>query len=460
MASGVLVVSFTGWAPASRAAGGALVAFCVVGQGFFGRRERLLLGVSLGLTLFGFWRDADAARTALTALDRAAFLAAFMLLLGVLRAAAQTSPAVLACGTYLTRQPPGRRYVSVALGAHMLGTMLNMGALSLLSPLIRRGVEAGRAAGDAEAVAAIKARRQYVACLRGFAWMIAWAPTTVTQALLASMFAGFDPVRGLVLGACLALLIGVAGWLEDRVRWRRALGRLRAAGGYRPPAPTRLGGEHARDFALVVLALIALSVLIRGAFAVDTVPALMLAAPILTMGWIRAQQTGPGATARTLRRGREIVAEGFPASSPEALTLACAGYIGVMTAALVPPSWLSCLTDPGGLPPVLLIWLLPLLIVLAAQIALTPIMMVSFLGSALGHAPALPMDPTVLGLALASGWALAMTASPFSAGPLIINRVAGVSAYDLSWRWNWLFSLLAYAISGGFLTALVLPGPA
>jgi hypothetical protein len=107
------------------------VAFCVVGQEFFGRRERLLLGVSPGLTLLEFWRDAGAARTALSALDRAAFLAAFMLLLGVLRAAAQTSPAVLACGTHLTRQPPRRRYVSVALGAHMLGTMLNMGALSL-----------------------------------------------------------------------------------------------------------------------------------------------------------------------------------------------------------------------------------------------------------------------------------------------------------------------------------------
>jgi hypothetical protein len=41
-----------------------------------------------------------------------------------------------------------------------------------------------------------------------------------------------------------------------------------------------------------------------------------------------------------------------------------------------------------------------------------------------------------------------------------MNRIARVSAHDLNWRWNWLFSLLACALSGGFLTALVLLGPA
>ena len=47
---------------------------------------------------------------------------------------------MLSLGDYLTRQPPGRRYLAIHTGGHAMGVLLNFGTLSLLGPLIVRGV--------------------------------------------------------------------------------------------------------------------------------------------------------------------------------------------------------------------------------------------------------------------------------------------------------------------------------
>src|SRR3546814_9012071 len=104
-----------------------------------------------------------------------AFLAAFMVLLALLRDGAATSDAVLRLGRYLTRQPPGRRYLAIQGGGHLLGIVLNFGALSLLGPLIHRGLRAGAAAGERHLLA-IREQRQMSAPARGFSWCGVWSP--------------------------------------------------------------------------------------------------------------------------------------------------------------------------------------------------------------------------------------------------------------------------------------------
>jgi len=458
VAVGAMVGHYTHLSAPEWVAMAAFVGFCLAGQGFFGLRERVLLAVSLLLTLLEFVLDPQPMATVLRGLEQASFLAAFMLLLGVLKDAAATSPAVTACGRYLTRQPPGRRYAALASGAHVLTVLLNFGSLSLLSPLVQAGVKAGREAGDPDWMAEIKERRQMSAMVRGFAVAIVWAPTTVTQAILISLVPSADAGLVLLTGLGFALLCLLLGWAEDRLRWQRLRRRLAREG--RTVVYTR--GQAPRraflDFAKVSVSLIALAAAIRLVFGVETVPALMLAAPVLTMIWIAVQNWGHGwrvAVVESGRRATHLVGRAVPASSPEALTLSTSGYIGVMLAALVPGELVQHLASPAVMPPGLLLILLPAVIILATQVALTAIVMAVFIGSALGSLDPVPLPPDLMVVAMAGGWAISLTASPFAAGALILSRMTGLSPVAMTWRWNGLYSLLAYLILAAWLLFLL-----
>ncbi|MFT4794053.1 MAG: hypothetical protein ACJAVR_001016 [Paracoccaceae bacterium] len=446
---------YAGWDGFAHAAIAALLAFCILGRAHFRRREKFLFTVAGLMTIAEIAMAPDAGATIFHALDRASFLAAFMLLLAVLRDAAATSPSVEASGRFLTRQPPRRRYGAIALGAHVLTVLLNMGALNMLAPLIGAGVRDARARGEPERIVAVKERRQLSACLRGFATAITWAPTTVTQALLATLIPGADPWVVIGAGLGFVVLSMALGMAEDVIRWapmRRELART----GTLParstaPAPRRaLAGV-----AMACAALAGLAFAVIAVAGVETVAALMVSAPLLTAAWIAVQNLGCGpraAAAETARRCGAILSHSVPASSPEAITLAVAGYIGIMLAALAPTGWAGHVA--ATLHPVVLMAVLPLVILIAVQVALTPIVMAVFLGSALSAAGPLPIDPALLILSIAGGWAIALTASPFAAGALVMSRASGIPAATLSWRWNMGYSAMLYALLIGWLALL------
>ncbi|MEE3100951.1 MAG: hypothetical protein VX463_14415, partial [Pseudomonadota bacterium] len=286
VAAGALVRAFTGAEWAAWGAIGALLAFCVLGRRGLQMRERLLLAIALILTAAEVLRGDHAGAVIFEALDRATFLAAFMLLIGVLRDAATTSASVVAAGRWLTRQPPGRRYGALSSGGHVMAVLLNVGALNLLAPLIQAGVQAGRDAGEPPETSAIKERRQFSSLLRGFATAIVWAPTTVTQAILANLFPGADPWKVIGGGVGLALLLGVAGYVEDRIRWagvQRRAEAARAAAGVVRPDPPAAPRRALIDVGFVAFALAGIAAVVSFAAGVAMVPALMLAAPLLTL---------------------------------------------------------------------------------------------------------------------------------------------------------------------------------
>ncbi|MDH3790529.1 MAG: hypothetical protein OEU09_17400 [Rhodospirillales bacterium] len=387
--------------------------------------------------------------------DTAAYLASFLLLLGVLREAAQSSPAVRDCGEYLTSQPPGRRYLALHTGGHLLGLTLNFGVLSLLGPLIKRGVAAATARSGETHLAEIRERRQLSALLRGFAWIIAWSPTTITQALLLTLLPGVEAHRLLLLGLAMALTVLLVGWLEDRLRWRHLRRASERAGRAAPalPAPRRA----LRSMALICVLLIASVVLTKQALEIPTVPALMLSVPCFAFAWIVVQRISEGfglALGHGLDRGRRIVRHGFPTSSPEVLTLSSAGFIGSLAAALIPVDQVAAVAAWAAQTPLLLLTGITAVVVLAAQLALSPIMFVVFLGSALAQAPLPGIDQTAIALALGAGWALALTGSPFTASVLILSRVTGVTGTRVSWTWNGAFTMLAAGVVVLFLAAV------
>ena len=109
----------------------------------FGAREWFLLGVAGALSLGLALRPGGMADLG-DALASGAYFAAFILSMMLLREAAVTSASVLAVGAWMTRQPPGRRFVATWVGGHLAGILMNFGAVSLLAPLVQRG-GAGRA---------------------------------------------------------------------------------------------------------------------------------------------------------------------------------------------------------------------------------------------------------------------------------------------------------------------------
>lgn len=427
----------------------AFVAFVLASTRLHGRREQFLIVVSISLTLAVWYRVSDAPLLLQSALERAVFLAAFMILLALLREGAVTSPAVLEVGTYLTRQPPSRRYLSIHFGGHLLAIILNFGALNLLGPLIMRGIDSSTA--DAR-VATIRKERQISALLRGFAWMVAWSPTAITQALVFAIVPNVDPVRMLVIGLTLVFLTTLAGWSFDWVTGLKARRVIPASARPQFDGSEQFPRKSFLNFLAICFCLAGATGAVIVLFGVTTVPALMLVAPAVTGFWIVKQNLHePDWPRRVASRVKTIAGYSMPLGSPEAVTLACAGYCGICAAGLVDANWFAAqfsLAQWNDLAIYAAAMLLPAIL---SNIGLPPLMVITFIGTLLSALPGLDYDPTLLAMAFCVGWALNLTGSPFGVSAVIMARITRVPGRDLTWRWNGLYSLATFAISSAVL---------
>ncbi len=413
-------------------------------------REGYLLGISCILLALAWLYEPQPGDLMLRGLDRAGFLAAFILLMGLLREGGITSPAVLQCGTYVTQQAPQWRFLSVFLGAHFFSVLINLGSLSLLAPIIQRGVRGDRLQReDLDEIALVRERRQLTALLRGFAWFLVWAPTAVTQAILPTLIPGVDPGRLIATGLAVAALMLAVSWGEDALRWWPLRRRLRASGKLPQrqnlPLPSgallRLGAVSALLFGLTLLFTRWSEVLLVGG--------VMLAAPVVLLVWVFLQQEGTALQPRcaaTLQRLGSVTAIGLPSFVREAVSLGAAGFIGTLAAALVPAEQIAAALSVEQMSGWIFLSLLSLTIWLGGQVALSPITMAVFLGSLVAELGAIPVDPTLAVLAIAAGTAICTTGAPFASGTLMLARASGYSGAELTWKWNLAYTLASMAV--------------
>lgn len=413
-------------------------------------REAYLLCLCGALLVLALLYDPQPWELALHGLDRAGFLAAFILLMGLLREGGITSPAVLQCGTYVTQQPPQWRFLAVFLGSHFFSVLINLGSLSLLAPIIQRGVRGDdKQREDLDEIALIRERRQLTALLRGFAWFLLWAPTAVTQAILPTLIPGVDPGRVLVVGGVLSLVMLGVSWAEDTLRWWPLRRRLRASGKLPQrqnlPLPRgallRLGAVSALLFGLTLLFTYWGGVLLVGG--------VMLAAPVVLLIWVFQQQSASGLRPRlgaTWQRLSAVTAVGLPSFLREAVSLGCAGFIGTVAAALVPAEQVAQALSVENMPGWIFLSLLSLFVWLMGQIALSPITTAVFLGSLVTELGTVPADPASVVLAIASGCAICTLGAPFASGTLMLARASGYSGIELTWKWNLAYTLASMAV--------------
>lgn len=402
----------------------------------FGVREWALLGLA-GLLAYGLWVRPGGADDVMFALGQGAYFAGFILLMMLLREAAVTSPAVQTVGYWLTHQKPGRRFLATWVGGHLAGILMNFGAVSLLAPLVQRGVRAEPMhTAEDERLAAIRERRALSALIRGFAPVITWAPTTLTQVIILGSVPGLNPATALSYGIGLSLLMLALGWAEDRLRW----GRPRTIPG--------AAGDFPRRAALDLLAVYAL--LVVGALAVQTIAgvslpkALMTVAPLMLLGWVASQNHGDVRATRA--RVFEIARTSIPRLARDAYLLGCAGFIGICAARLAPIDLIAAWADSAHLDPWMLVALIPVVITLAGQIALSPMMMVVFLAAVISALPTVPAAPEHIAIALAAGWMLSLTASPNATGALLIAGATQHPPTTVTWKWNGVYSISALVL--------------
>ncbi|MEP5178410.1 MAG: hypothetical protein ABJQ85_02470 [Rhizobiaceae bacterium] len=418
----------------------ASIAFLLLGLSLIHQlqaREWLLVLVGVGLAFVLIRSDGGWTGT-LASLQRASFFAAFIYLVTLLKEAAQRSPSVLELGKYLTRQRRGRRYYSLAIGGHVMGVLLNFGAISLLTPLIQRGARASTASQEE----ARKAEQQQIsALLRGFSWMIMWSPTALTQAVLFAAFPSVNLPLAITMGICASITMIIAGRLLDRVSGLRAAEAETAE-------PPIFPIKSARRFAAICSILILATYLVVWGANVSGAIALMFVAPIVMVAWLyqRQGEHPPNKLLGTISSTKEIVIQSGPTLGRSALVLGAAGFIGEAAAKLTPTSFVAETLGFASMPPWLFLCLLPIIITLGGQIALSPILVVVFLAAIINSLPVLPADANLIVFSLGAGWAMSMTASPNASATLLISGITNIAPTTLTWRWNGIYALFCYLL--------------
>lgn len=407
----------------------------VLARHLYGKREWYLLFLCAALVAVAFRIHPQPLALIEAGAEQAAFLMAFVLLLGLINHAASRSPSVQQVGVYLALQPTSRRFLSLYLGTGTMSVLFNLGIVSFLTPLIQKGVQSEGSPLD---VRARNERRQLSAMMRGFAWSVIWSPTAMAPLAMMEILPGIDRRLWIGLGFVIFIAFLFVGMLEDRLRFRAV----------QPPSEPVIDSPFPRSGSLRLLMscmwLFGLSGLISWLNDESIVFGLMAASPIMLAGWIYVQRRAEGSrpldeTGRVLRH---VLIVQVPRSAPVAVTLAASGFIGRVAADIVPVEELAEVMGVLLIPEFVLLWLIPIAVSLLSLLGVSPIMLAVFFGSMFAALPILPADATLIALAISCGWSLAMMFSPFATVVIMVSLISNVRAGRLSAGWNLWFGII------------------
>ena len=361
----------------------------------------------------------------------AAFVTAFFSALTTLRHAAQTSPAIAACGRFLANQPPGRRYAALSVGGQLFSLLLNYGAIALLGSL---AASSAREEADPE-IRAIRMRRMLLAVQRALVATLPWSPLSFAVAISTSLLPGTS-LSALVVPSFISglLLVGIGYALDTlfKPRVRRAPQRVESDQGW----------GALRPLVLLLGALFALVATLQMLSGVRTVGVVASVVPFVSAGWVYAQGE-PGRRLAYLRtRALNYMRRDLLAYRGEITLLSMAAYIGTVGSTLV-AEWLAAAgLDLSQVPTAVILVGLVWVFSFAGQIAMNPILTASMILPLLPAATAMGVSPTAIQVAVTAGWALSGSNSPFTATTLLTGSFAGKSAWHVGLRWNGLYTLL------------------
>ncbi len=433
---GTLAGAIFGLSQAQRVASAASIAYVAVAFPRVGAAGRLFLVIAGALAALIFARAPDAWGEIAGALARACLVITLFGALGFLREAARSSAVVRRCGRFLTRQPPGRRYLALTVGGHLFGLVLSYGSIALLGTM---SAQANARETD-PVVRRLRLRRMLLAIQRGFVGTLTWSPLGLSMAVTLSSFPALRWEDALPFFLLSGFILVALGWALDRMF--KPTGRPSSLGRERPEGSWLLLAPIAGLVGAIFLAAIA----VRESLGVSMVVGVIVAVPLAAVLWILAQFADKGvrrAAAFTGRKFARYMATAFPADRGEIVILWSAAFIGAAIASLLRLHGLADLPAIVHEAP----WLLPVaslwLIVATGQLGMNPILSVTILGSAVPDLGAFGLTPAPVAVAFTAGWALSGASSPFTATTMLVGRIGGVRAVAAGLVWNGAYTLLA-----------------
>ena len=397
--------------------------------------------VAIGLVLVawaGLSRP-DWIQATMTAAERGAMVISLFTALSAMRNAAMSSTAILECGRFLARQPPGLRYTALTTGGHLFGLVLLYGSISLLGSLATEGV----AKEPDPVVRQHRVRRIMIAIQRGFASTLCWSPLGFSMGITIAIVPGASWPEVVIPCMISAVLIMAVGWALDTIFKPRLA---------TPPLPR--APETGRWLSKLRPLLLLLGVVLSGVLflhlltGVEVIGAVMSLVPVVAMVWIGLQPrpAGLGRIASVGSRIMQFVTIELPAFRGEIVLLFMAGFIGSLGSVLLVPLVQAQGLDLNGTPPLLIlvamVWLVPLF----GQLGMNPILAVSLIVPLLPSSQEMGISPVVLVTAITGGWALSSVTSPFTASVLISATLGRVSARQAGIGWNGIYTLVMGSI--------------
>ncbi|MBY6048377.1 hypothetical protein [Vannielia litorea] len=417
----------------------AVIAIALLARGLRGSRL-VFLAISLGLTAWCLVMEDAPGEVLWPALERGSFIIAFFCALASLQHVAGRSPMIARAAAFLANQPPGRRYLALASGTQVFALMLNYGALSLLGTMAMRSAERE----TDPAIRTLRARRMLQGAQCGFSASLCWSPLAFATVITTALVPGVKLGTVVLTGIGSSLIIVTVGWLVDR----RLKGSLPA--GTVVPKRDEVAAHDTRSLWPLGWLLAAVAVPALAVDAIWHIPpsrTVLGLVPLIAIAWVLIETLRGGKVKELAERSRDFAFGDLPSYRSELVLLSTAGFIGTAAGALLAEVLASSGFDLGGVPERLVLVLPILLIPLAGQLGLNPILFVSLFAQLLPTPEELGVSTISLVMALISGWTLTAPTSPFTASVMIISRLAGVSPQTVAFKWNgWFVSLTALAL--------------
>ncbi|SEG88290.1 hypothetical protein [Marinobacterium lutimaris] len=380
------------------------------------------------------------------ALAESSFVIGLFISLGLLREAADSSPLIQACGESIVKQPPRRRYLALTFGSHAIAIILNFGVMPLLGVMINKGNTLVAADNDPDLKAA-RQKSMMMAIFRGFALMTAWSPLSIVFAIAQSILLEVPWWQLMGLQFVITMVLILFGALLD-TRHRPQSEAL--------DQPETGTSSPLMWLALLIGAIVCVSILIAELLGARMVIGAMLTIPLSAWGWLIVQESHKGIDApiAASKRLATRVSKSFPGSRNEVALIGGSMYTGIVGASMLPSDLVGDFLSSVGIPPVVLAIGMAWAMMILAQIGISQIITLAFFAGSIQVLAEMGLNPLVTVSGLMTAWALSICTTPVGAGVNIVSRLSDVPVQTIIREWNSMYVLGGALIVGVWMVLI------
>lgn len=377
------------------------------------------------------------------------FLAFFTAILS-LHEPAFNSPMIQEAGRFVARQPGARRTLTMMLGGHLFGLMLNVGSMVLLGSLTmsrRKGTKPVRLSEP-------EIRQAAIASLRGFNSTAMWSPLSLTPLVVTALVPGITSQALIPAGLVCAAITLTIGFLVSRHQDRE----VETARDSEPlEAPVRMFGPVPVALLRILLlvatmfaAILAVSKAANASIAVTVT----LVIPAFSLAWMLLQSRGD--VVRCVRGPiASLVFRVWPAQSPEVTLMAAAGFASPVIAAAIPSEAIAGWLKSNSVHPALIGVMSFLAVFLGGLIGINPLIAIAVVVGIVSDPASLGLDIAYFAMVLIVAWSFTAQLSPFTASTLLCARLYNTTSFRIAFVWQRLFAIICISLS---LAAILIIG--